>query len=193
MCLRRICKWQARRLGRSTAASVAQEQPSSFECILSSAGASLHRNAPSVTWEGSTSHICYQVAWHRRHCSNDAILLHMYQESIDSATSSGSDVEHSPAENGSLPRFAAATIEAIRHPVAADMEQMNANLRSLAADRGGPTMEAAAAQIFGAGGKKLRPMIVLLVARATAHLGGLRCVENKSLPWRIGRGSCADP
>lgn len=68
------------------------------------------------------------------------------------------------------------------------MEQMNANLRSLAADRGGPTMEAAAAQIFGAGGKKLRPMIVLLVARATAHLGGLRCVDLISLPLSLRSG-----
>lgn len=105
------------------------------------------------------------------------------QESVDSATSSGSDAEHSSALNGSLPRLPAVTIAAIRRPVAADMEQMNRNLRALASDRGGPTMEAAAAQIFGAGGKKLRPMIVLLVARATAHLGGLRCAcPFQSLP-----------
>ena len=107
------------------------------------------------------------------------------QESVDSATSSGSDVERSTSHNGNLPRLPAVTIAAIRHPVAADMELMNSNLRALAADRGGPTMEAAAAQIFGAGGKKLRPMIVLLVARATAHIGGLRytCLIHLTAPW----------
>ena len=65
------------------------------------------------------------------------------------------------------------SIAAIAAPVAADMQQMNANLRSIAGDRD-PALQAAADQIFGAGGKKLRPMIVFLVARATAALAGLR-------------------
>lgn len=58
-------------------------------------------------------------------------------------------------------------------PVAADMEQMNANLRGIVGDRH-PMLQAAAEQIFGAGGKRLRPAIVFLVARATAELEGLR-------------------
>lgn len=53
-------------------------------------------------------------------------------------------------------------------PVQVDMEQMNTNLRNVVGNRH-PMLMAAAEQIFGAGGKKLRPVIVFLVARATAH------------------------
>jgi hypothetical protein len=65
-------------------------------------------------------------------------------------------------------------LEEIVDPVVADMEAMNQNLRHIVGDRH-PMLLAAADQIFGAGGKKLRPMIVLLMARATAEMAGLRC------------------
>lgn len=58
-------------------------------------------------------------------------------------------------------------------PVRDDMEQMAENLRNIVGNRH-PLLLAAAEQIFGAGGKKLRPAIVFLVARATAELMGLR-------------------
>jgi all-trans-nonaprenyl-diphosphate synthase len=64
-------------------------------------------------------------------------------------------------------------LQEIVAPVAGDMEQMNRNLRTVVGSRH-PMLVAAADQIFGAGGKKLRPMVVFLVARATAELGGLR-------------------
>ena len=51
----------------------------------------------------------------------------------------------------------------------ADMDNMNANLRDIVARRS-PMLVQAAEQIFGAGGKKLRPALVFLVARATAEL-----------------------
>lgn len=57
-------------------------------------------------------------------------------------------------------------------PVKVDMETMNTNLKNVVGNRH-PMLMAAAEQIFGAGGKKLRPAIVFLVARATAHLMGL--------------------
>lgn len=63
-------------------------------------------------------------------------------------------------------------ISQIVRPVVADMEQMNHNLRTIVGQRH-PMLMAAADQIFGAGGKKLRPMIVFLVARATAELAGM--------------------
>lgn len=63
-------------------------------------------------------------------------------------------------------------LEEILDPVAADMDTMNKNLRSIVGDRH-PMLLAAADQIFGAGGKKLRPVIVLLMARATAEMAGL--------------------
>ncbi|KAF8071361.1 SPS3 [Scenedesmus sp. PABB004] len=60
----------------------------------------------------------------------------------------------------------------IASPVVEDMATMNRNLRSIVGERH-PMLMAAADQIFGAGGKKLRPMIVFLVARATAELAGM--------------------
>ncbi len=48
---------------------------------------------------------------------------------------------------------------------------MNQNLKNVVGARH-PMLMAAADQIFGAGGKKLRPVIVFLVARATMELMG---------------------
>lgn len=59
----------------------------------------------------------------------------------------------------------------VLQPVNQDMVTMNANLRDVVGNRH-PMLMAAAEQIFGAGGKKLRPVIVFLVARATAHTMG---------------------
>ena len=53
------------------------------------------------------------------------------------------------------------------------METMNANLRRIVGARH-PMLVAAADSIFAAGGKRLRPALVFLVARATAQLMGLR-------------------
>jgi len=63
-------------------------------------------------------------------------------------------------------------------PVRDDMEQMAENLRNIVGNRN-PLLLAAAEQIFGAGGKKLRPAIVFLVARATAELSGLSDITDK--------------
>lgn len=69
-------------------------------------------------------------------------------------------------------RTPAELLEEIVRPVKDDMEQMNRNLRNVVGNRH-PMLMAAADQIFGAGGKKLRPTIVFLVARATAELAGM--------------------
>jgi hypothetical protein len=78
-----------------------------------------------------------------------------------------------PAAPAPAPPLAPASLLAeIVAPVGADMDQMNRNLRNVVGSRH-PMLVAAADQIFGAGGKKLRPMVVFLVARATAELAGL--------------------
>jgi all-trans-nonaprenyl-diphosphate synthase len=69
-------------------------------------------------------------------------------------------------------------ITQIIQPVAADMQQMNQNLRNIVGERS-PMLMAAADQIFGAGGKKLRPMIVFLVARATSNLAGMDDITER--------------
>ena len=69
-------------------------------------------------------------------------------------------------------------------PVREDMEQMAQNLKNIVGDRN-PLLMAAAEQIFGAGGKKLRPAMVFLVARATIQLGGLRYCTPSSLTHSV--------
>lgn len=67
----------------------------------------------------------------------------------------------------------AVSIDDIRRPVGDDMDMLVNNLLNVVGDRH-PMLMAAAQQIFGAGGKKLRPMLVFLVARATCQQTG-RC------------------
>ncbi|KAI4342446.1 hypothetical protein MLD38_027073 [Melastoma candidum] len=57
--------------------------------------------------------------------------------------------------------------------VADDLQTLNQNLRTIVgADN--PVLMSAAEQIFGAGGKRMRPALVFLASRATAELMGLR-------------------
>jgi len=65
-------------------------------------------------------------------------------------------------------------------PVKADMEAMNANLRGIVGGRH-PLLVQAADQIFGAGGKKLRPAIVFLASRATCACTGKRYLLRQQL------------
>jgi hypothetical protein len=72
------------------------------------------------------------------------------------------------------------SLDAIVAPVAQDMVVMNGNLLSIVGERH-PMLKAAASQIFSAGGKKLRPVLCFLVARATAQAMGLRCALRERL------------
>jgi all-trans-nonaprenyl-diphosphate synthase len=75
------------------------------------------------------------------------------------------------AADATIPSVSTVSIDDIRTPVAADMDLLVKNLTNVVGDRH-PMLMAAAQQIFGAGGKKLRPMLVFLVARATCwHTG----------------------
>jgi len=74
--------------------------------------------------------------------------------------------------NLSVDNLKAMSIEDIIAPVAKDMQVMNQNLLNVVGERH-PMLKAAAEQIFGAGGKKLRPMLIFLVAHATAEKAGL--------------------
>ena len=82
--------------------------------------------------------------------------------------------DHSPAELEALKLGLSASLTAITAPVAEDMAGLSKNLLSIVGSRS-PMLMAAAEQIFGAGGKKLRPVLCFLVARATAQAQGLRC------------------
>ena len=66
----------------------------------------------------------------------------------------------------------------IRRPVDADMEICRQNLVDVVGRRH-PLLRAAADQIFSAGGKRIRPLIVLLVARATFPVSGLPDITDR--------------
>lgn len=107
--------------------------------------------------------------WQTAPCSSRQAHTHVLTPPRSEA---GATVQ--PAAHVMLPRLQPADlISQIAAPVAEDMVQMNSNLRHIVGDRS-PMLMAAADQIFGAGGKKLRPMIVFLVARATAHMAGMQ-------------------
>ena len=72
----------------------------------------------------------------------------------------------------------ACTIQELMVPVAQDLDEMTANLKNVIGMKN-PLLIAAADQIFGAGGKRLRPVLVLLVARATAALMKLPDINAK--------------
>ena len=67
---------------------------------------------------------------------------------------------------------------AITAPVAEDMAGLSKNLLSIVGSRS-PMLMAAAEQIFGAGGKQLRPTLCFLVARATST----GCVRAARPAW----------
>lgn len=66
----------------------------------------------------------------------------------------------------------------IRGPVDQDMEICRQNLVDVVGKRH-PLLRAAADQIFSAGGKRLRPLIVLLVSRATFSMTGLLDITER--------------
>lgn len=57
--------------------------------------------------------------------------------------------------------------------VAEDLGTLNQNLQTIVGAEN-PLLMSAAEQIFGAGGKRMRPALVFLVSRATAELAGLK-------------------
>ncbi|XP_044511846.1 solanesyl diphosphate synthase 2, chloroplastic-like isoform X2 [Mangifera indica] len=57
--------------------------------------------------------------------------------------------------------------------VADDLRTLNQNLQSIVGAEN-PVLMSAAQQIFGAGGKRMRPALVFLVSRATAEMVGLK-------------------
>lgn len=62
--------------------------------------------------------------------------------------------------------------------VADDLLTLNKNLKSIVGAEN-PVLMSAAEQIFGAGGKRMRPALVFLVSRATAEIAGLRDLTTK--------------
>ncbi|KAL6543357.1 putative protein serine/threonine kinase [Orobanche hederae] len=62
--------------------------------------------------------------------------------------------------------------------VAEDLLMLNKNLQSILGSEN-PVLMSAAEQIFGAGGKRMRPALVFLVSRATAEIAGLKELKKE--------------
>lgn len=70
------------------------------------------------------------------------------------------------------------SISSLVEPVALDLQTLNDNLQSIVGAEN-PVLMSAAQQIFGAGGKRLRPALVFLASRATALLTGSEGITLK--------------
>ncbi|WOK99262.1 hypothetical protein Cni_G07974 [Canna indica] len=82
---------------------------------------------------------------------------------------SGVSTSTKSAESTSSPIQVSSLLEVVSD----DLKRLNENLKSILGAEN-PLLVAAAEQIFGAGGKRIRPALVFLVSRATAQITGLR-------------------
>ncbi len=114
---------------------------------------------------------------HERSMSRQPAPLRVYPTSAAAAVSAAPMAESIDAfsqdQVPNLPIANAVSIDTVRAPVAVEMEQMAINLRNVVGQRH-PMLMSAADQIFGAGGKRLRPMIVFLVGKATCAAANMR-------------------
>lgn len=70
------------------------------------------------------------------------------------------------------------SLNGLTAPVAEDLRMLNENLKTVVGARH-PILMSAAEQIFGAGGKRMRPALVFLVSYATAQLSGLPEIKSE--------------
>ncbi|KAH9322728.1 hypothetical protein KI387_017367 [Taxus chinensis] len=70
------------------------------------------------------------------------------------------------------------SVSSLMAAVADDLQVLNDNLQMVVGAEN-PVLLSAAEQIFGAGGKRMRPALVFLVSRATAQMTGLKDVTPK--------------
>ncbi|WVZ99730.1 hypothetical protein U9M48_044990 [Paspalum notatum var. saurae] len=97
------------------------------------------------------------------------------------ATQPGLAAIHAPSDSETVPTAMTAevperiSVSSLLEVVSHDLLNLNNNLKSLQQLVGAenPVLVSAAEQIFGAGGKRLRPALVFLVSRATAELAAL--------------------
>lgn len=92
--------------------------------------------------------------------------------SLDPSTSlSGNGAPASPLARSTISQERMSTTHLLE-PVGPDLQALNENLKRVISAEN-PLLMAAAEQIFGASGKKIRPALVFLVSYATAQLTGL--------------------
>jgi hypothetical protein len=90
----------------------------------------------------------------------------------EASTALANTLQEMATSSGLLGDSSKVSLREVMNPVSQDMDICRQNLVDVVGKRH-PLLRAAADQIFSAGGKRLRPLIVLLVARATLPIHGL--------------------
>lgn len=99
------------------------------------------------------------------------------------SSSFNSDLETLIRDDSALSRVVvkdSSMLDVISKPVDSEMKQQTENLRNVVGERH-PLLLTAADHIFNAGGKRIRPLITLLVAKATRKLYGYEDVTSEQI------------
>jgi len=94
------------------------------------------------------------------------------------ANGNGGDLERLQIGFEEMTKARDEQLKSILEPVGDDFEEMRRNLLKIVGSRH-PMLVSAAEEIFGAGGKRVRPMLSLLVARATIPITGMADINDK--------------
>lgn len=126
----------------------------------------------SVNW--STRRLQRSLTFKRRQGARCRVSL---TQNVDVA-SMGSDLGVVKPSGAAAGSSASVSVSSLMEVVSDDLQRLNKNLKTIIGEEN-PVLVSAAEQIFGAGGKRLRPALVFLVSRATAEVGGLLDLTTK--------------
>ncbi|XP_073060963.1 solanesyl diphosphate synthase 1, chloroplastic-like [Primulina eburnea] len=110
-----------------------------------------------------------KLSCHRRDIGRRRVFSTKTSETFLNGISSGPPPVQDLTEESMSPSSIADLFEV----VADDLQILNKNLQSIVGAEN-PVLMSAAEQIFGAGGKRMRPALSFLVSRATAEVAGLK-------------------
>lgn len=103
----------------------------------------------------------------------DSAQFRVYSTKTPEALVNGVGQDPLSVFDGNREKSSPVSVASLFEVVADDLQILNKNLQSIVGAEN-PLLMSAAEQIFGAGGKRMRPALVFLVSRATAELVGLK-------------------
>ncbi|XVF79173.1 hypothetical protein PTKIN_Ptkin14bG0198700 [Pterospermum kingtungense] len=114
----------------------------------------------------------------RVYCRQDITRSHVFSTKTSDAVLDGVGQRTAPVLDLKKGLRSPISLANLFEAVADDLQTLNQNLQSIVGAED-PVLMSAAEQIFGAGGKRMRPALVFLVSRATAELAGLKDITTK--------------
>ncbi|KAF8391107.1 hypothetical protein HHK36_023408 [Tetracentron sinense] len=112
-------------------------------------------------------------AWKFPHSQPDVPRYRMFATQTPEAILGVDSEDPASALDVNLKSISPISVSNLLEVVADDLQALNQNLQSIVGVEN-PVLISAAQQIFGAGGKRMRPALVFLVSRATADIVGLK-------------------